>query len=408
MKNKNGITLIALIITIVVLLILAGVSIAVLTGENGIVNKAKYAIDEYSDAEIEEKIKLAYQEYEVAKITDSNLTMESSMKASLENMFEDTINVEKQGKSIKISFTDGNKSYKHYSNGIVKKLMDSTEMYGKLDDEGTLYLRAKNKDGYKEYLYSGSIQSNWNTKGDASTKSVLRVVIEEPIAPSSTSSMFNNCSNLETIENIDNLHTENATNMGAMFHVCNNLKKLDVSNFDTSNVTDMSNMFVSCSNLTELDVSNFDTSKVTKMNNMFDGCKKLTDIDVSGFDTHKVINMSLMFRYCGISKLDVRNFNTENVTNMGAMFHACGNITELDVSNFDTKNVTDMSNMFSACGKLRELKTSKLFIINEGTNYTSVAGRNSNNIKITVTQDTANKFKETYSNFTEDNFEIIK
>ena len=35
-KTSNGITLIALVITIIVLLILAAVSIAMLTGENGI------------------------------------------------------------------------------------------------------------------------------------------------------------------------------------------------------------------------------------------------------------------------------------------------------------------------------------------------------------------------------------
>ena len=42
-KNTKGITLIALVITIIVLLILAGVSIAMLTGENGIMNNAKEA-----------------------------------------------------------------------------------------------------------------------------------------------------------------------------------------------------------------------------------------------------------------------------------------------------------------------------------------------------------------------------
>lgn len=36
LKNKSGITLIALIITIIVLLILAGVTILTITGENGI------------------------------------------------------------------------------------------------------------------------------------------------------------------------------------------------------------------------------------------------------------------------------------------------------------------------------------------------------------------------------------
>ena len=43
MKNNKGITLIALVITIIVLLILAGISIAMLTGENGLLNKASGA-----------------------------------------------------------------------------------------------------------------------------------------------------------------------------------------------------------------------------------------------------------------------------------------------------------------------------------------------------------------------------
>lgn len=42
-KNERGITLIALVITIVVLLILAGVSINMLTGENGILKQSKEA-----------------------------------------------------------------------------------------------------------------------------------------------------------------------------------------------------------------------------------------------------------------------------------------------------------------------------------------------------------------------------
>lgn len=40
MKNNKGITLIALVITIIVLLILAGVAIAMLTGENSILKRA--------------------------------------------------------------------------------------------------------------------------------------------------------------------------------------------------------------------------------------------------------------------------------------------------------------------------------------------------------------------------------
>ena len=41
LKNQKGITLIALVITIIVLLILAGVSIAMLTGPNGLLTRAE-------------------------------------------------------------------------------------------------------------------------------------------------------------------------------------------------------------------------------------------------------------------------------------------------------------------------------------------------------------------------------
>ena len=44
-KKQKGITLIALVITIIVLLILAGVSISMLTGENGILNQASKAAE---------------------------------------------------------------------------------------------------------------------------------------------------------------------------------------------------------------------------------------------------------------------------------------------------------------------------------------------------------------------------
>ena len=43
MKKNRGITLIALVITIIVLLLLAGVSITMLSGQDGILNKAASA-----------------------------------------------------------------------------------------------------------------------------------------------------------------------------------------------------------------------------------------------------------------------------------------------------------------------------------------------------------------------------
>ena len=57
-KNAKGITLIALIITIIVLLILAGVTIATLTGDNGILTQAGKAKDKTTEAESIERVQV--------------------------------------------------------------------------------------------------------------------------------------------------------------------------------------------------------------------------------------------------------------------------------------------------------------------------------------------------------------
>ena len=59
LKTTKGITLIALVITIIVLLILAGVSIAMLTGDNGILTQANEAKEQTEYKGAEEKVKLA-------------------------------------------------------------------------------------------------------------------------------------------------------------------------------------------------------------------------------------------------------------------------------------------------------------------------------------------------------------
>lgn len=59
MKNNKGITLIALVVTIIVLLILAGVSIAMLTGENGILKNAKTAQENSAKGSLDEAAKIA-------------------------------------------------------------------------------------------------------------------------------------------------------------------------------------------------------------------------------------------------------------------------------------------------------------------------------------------------------------
>ena len=72
-KSNNGITLIALVITIIVLLILAAVSIAMLTGENGILKKASAAKEKHLIAQYEEELNLCIMEMQTDEL--GTLTM---------------------------------------------------------------------------------------------------------------------------------------------------------------------------------------------------------------------------------------------------------------------------------------------------------------------------------------------
>ena len=75
-KNKTGITLIALIITIITLLILAGITVTMLTGESGILNKAAEAKVATERAEIIESARLeilAKQAENVGTITNKEI-----------------------------------------------------------------------------------------------------------------------------------------------------------------------------------------------------------------------------------------------------------------------------------------------------------------------------------------------
>lgn len=59
LRNQKGITLVALVITIIVLLILAGVTISMVLGQNGILNQANKAKSENQVATVEEQVQMA-------------------------------------------------------------------------------------------------------------------------------------------------------------------------------------------------------------------------------------------------------------------------------------------------------------------------------------------------------------
>ena len=66
MRNQRGITLVALVVTIIVLLILAGVSLSLVMGNQGILNQATTAVETDKVARAKEEVELLFAE----KITE--------------------------------------------------------------------------------------------------------------------------------------------------------------------------------------------------------------------------------------------------------------------------------------------------------------------------------------------------
>lgn len=364
-KGIRGITLIALVVTIVVLLILAGASLNLVIGNNGIIRKAEEAREETIIGEEKSLIEMARMSIFMNKNGESSITS-SEMQNELTNMGA-KVEVTPAGKNMTIKYTDTNHEYSLKQTGEITDKIETavTDVWYKIStEEKTIYFNNTESTGYKKVEdYDEDNLPEWSSVWNSSTKTyepdITTAIFETKISPTSTAYWFYKCRNLTTINNIENLNTSNVMNMNNMFRFCDSLKTLDVSNFDTSNVTDMSSMFDNCCVLETLDVSNFNTSKVTDMSYMFEECYLLTTLDVTKFDTRNVTNMDCMFFDCiRLETLDVSNFDTSKVTDMLAMLAECEKMTTLDVSNFDTINVTNMQAMFEKSSGLTTLDLS--------------------------------------------------
>ena len=153
-RKESGITLIALVVTIVVLLILAGVSISMLTGENGIITQAIEAQEKTDIADEKERVQLAA----VAaagkdgwgEITEDNLAEELTKNIGKRN---EDYTLTKEGENFLVTYIDSNRSYLVDENGNVTYTGES-ENPGEGDGDGeTIPDRSELKVGdYIDYV----------------------------------------------------------------------------------------------------------------------------------------------------------------------------------------------------------------------------------------------------------------
>ena len=119
MRNQRGITLIALVITIIVLLILAGVSIAMLTGDNGILTKSTQAKRETEMGEIADKINLAINTEYANILADKAMSGDDEAIATVNGISTDDFDINPgtvgaNGTTLSISIKDGGAYDQYY------------------------------------------------------------------------------------------------------------------------------------------------------------------------------------------------------------------------------------------------------------------------------------------------------
>ena len=174
LKERKGITLIALVITIIVLLILAGVSIAMLTGQNGILTQANNAKTSTANKSAEEKVKLAVM---AARAQSEGALDADKLVTEITNNYGGTatktgtgfpVNATVDGKSFTID-GDGNVTSKEDSNqptpNPTDKISKSTSYvgyYADIEPDGKV-------DGviYADLAKGDNVEKKWNNDSDS-------------------------------------------------------------------------------------------------------------------------------------------------------------------------------------------------------------------------------------------------
>ena len=313
-KEEKGITLIALVITIIVLLILAGITLSMVLGPNGIIERAKEAKEQTEGAALNEQLMLN----EVDRYLEEQLgNKEPEDKTALKivvNSGTDGIVV----LPIDASKCDLEGGYNiNWGDGTTGKQQASATVKAQLASKDTLskihIAASTNPDGLehtyteKNKEYAVTITGNCSLL-TSSCGNVMRDKIIEIAQWGETG--------------LQKIHLSG----------CTNLRKIaSPSQNSFTRVTDFNYTFENCISLTSIPADLFNNcSEITDFGGTFAGCSSLTDIPAS------------LFSNC----LKARIFSET--------FIACTSLTSIPANLFaNCQEVTSFSNTFDSCTSLR-------------------------------------------------------
>ena len=188
LKNKKGITLIALVVTIVVLLILAGVTISLLLDENGIITKSKDARNANRAGAIKEEITLWKAEKFAA---DNGAGSHESMDDFLARLktrglisdediatIKDTRKLQ-VGKETIVFPSDAKTLVQAFKDNEIK--VGDYLNYNDYVDESKTYTTATNENGWADQKYTATKNTYWQVLGLDETGERLMLISQSPI-----------------------------------------------------------------------------------------------------------------------------------------------------------------------------------------------------------------------------------
>ena len=384
-KNKKGITLVALIVTIVVLLILAGVSLNLLIGNNGIITRAKQAKISNDLSSYKEQVAMFIAD----KKTENPEFYESSLTAGKNNLYYNTKTSEDEKtikdiiKDVKDEYLDslevvkGKLTVNTKDKNIIKVaqavgvepnpydirdgvLQSSDGNLLLMDENGTLTIpdsvvtigsgAFSGVTGLKTIIIPGTVKTI-STSAFAFNTTLETVVIEEGVQIIGQQA-FNGCSNLRSI----NL-PQSLTKIGHLaFYDCKKIERVtiprgvrDIGNYVFANCTLLADAvfengnniisdscFTNCSNLRKVTIpSTVQTINSTAFNN----CLKLDEINLEDNQSYVFDNgilktadgTKIVFMTNGLLA-NISTFEIPNgVTNFGMNIGLYTNIKQINI-----------------------------------------------------------------------------
>lgn len=434
LKQNKAITLVALVVTIVVLLILAGVTLKLVLDNNGIIQKSKEARSETIVADEKSKVEMAYLSAALKKLGDTvtaeelqeeldssvgagktvvttngngtlnvlfnatghnyNVDEGTVEKVEIDNtkmaMFDTGENVAKKMHSLAIEgeIINNGESWGNLSINAIKRYKETPDLTKMTDanivswtDAYTAY--EQNPSAYKSMIQEGTKlcpiymwfeESGEEIRGMDGSKGLTEITNSNTQKKVKTGTIYWWSESQNVYLNPDS---------SKMFYGLLYLADISgLSELKTDYVTNMSSMFANVNNqsLTNVDaLSNWNTSNVTNMSYMFTTCSVLANIDgLANWDTSKVTDMSWMFGNgdggaMEISDLTpIEKWNVGNVIDMSYMFSNCkiDNLNPID--NWDVGSVTSMQSMFWNCTNLTNASEINNWNITKVTNFNSM------------------------------------